>query len=316
MSRRDQPPTLAMAESIAAQGLAFLAAEPARLVAFPIAHRPDARGGSRPDRRTRPAGGGAGAPGGRRVAAARVCGQRLRLRLKPSPRRWLCCSRRRRVILAHGQRRNMPNTQLDAPCVSASTSAAARSQAWRSTPTGAGGGGATHPGPARRLHGHAPRHRRHRSPGSSRRPAGKAASASACRDRSRPAAWCRTPIPRGSTVAPSLATSRPTLAALCASPTTPTALPCRRPSTGRGRGAVGVRRDPRHRLRRRAGVRRPADRRAARHRRRMGSQPAAVGGARGASRSSVLVRAQRLHGGVGVGSWHWRPTMRASPVRC
>jgi hypothetical protein len=34
MSRRDQPPTLAMAESIAAQGLAFLAVEPARLVRF------------------------------------------------------------------------------------------------------------------------------------------------------------------------------------------------------------------------------------------------------------------------------------------
>jgi hypothetical protein len=34
MPRRDQPPSLATAESIAAQGLAFLAAEPARLGRF------------------------------------------------------------------------------------------------------------------------------------------------------------------------------------------------------------------------------------------------------------------------------------------
>ena len=90
-------------------------------------------------------------------------------------------------------------------------------------------------------------------------------------------ASCRMPTRPGSTAGRSNRTSKPASAARCGSPTTPTASPCRKRPTAPDRGEVGVRRDHRHRLRRRHCNRRQAGRRSARHRRRMGPQPAARG---------------------------------------
>ncbi len=88
-----------------------------------------------------------------------------------------------------------------------------------------------------------------------------------------------------------------------------------RPVGGRRRSGGGlafrVRGDPGHRLRRWTGFRRPADRRAARDRRRVGPQPAAVGHGGGASGAPVLVRAKRVHGDVGLG-----PRAGGRPCSC
>ena len=93
--------------------------------------------------------------------------------------------------------------------------------------------------------------------------------------------------------------------------TTPTASRCPKRRTAPGRPRRGVRRHPRHRLRRRhRGGRQGHARPQPRHRR-VGPQPVALAAARGAARAALLVRPLGLPGDLDRRPRRWRATATA-----
>ena len=240
LGKRQAPATLEAAEAIALQGLAFLAEEPQRLQRFVTVTGLDPARAAGPRGHPRAPGGGAGAPCGRRIAPARFCGRPRhcargdRARSRALTGRVPDECRRSRPSLRIGI--DLGGTKIEAALLGPDGEIARRHRVPNAGQLRRGDRGGARLGRANLK----------QAPGSKAK-----RSASACRARCRPArGLVRTPIRHGSTAGRSSGFEASS-ARRCASPTTPIALRCQKPWTGRPPARAGVRRHPRHRLRRR-----------------------------------------------------------------